>query len=312
MQTNNDFNMSGAYSEYRELHRIITWLVATSLPVTTMVITLGILSGSLSIIAITMDYGLSLVLNIMSLITLGIILRQNAFKYPYGTGKLENFAGFLYGVCIIPLALTIIAAAVRRFIHPPETINFGIAMLFSIAVIRLAVFAVWITRLSKKYPVHSPLFRAYYVDYRAGLINESAIFCGLLLAFVVEKSGELGLAVIMDLAVAALIALYLLYNGISMIVRNVRSLMDLPLGEKSQYKILECLTQEFESYDGIGSIYTRMSGKTRMVQLELYFSENTTIMEIETLRRRMETKLKEHFGDLIFHLIPRGNGVRNG
>lgn len=296
--------LTDEHQEYRDLHRFIKWLVLTSLPTTIMVIVLGILSGSLSIIAVTMDYGLALILNIMSLITLGIILRQNTFKYPYGTGKLENFAGFLYGVCIIPLALAMMFAAVRRYIHPPESIDLGIALFFLIPVIRLLIFAIWITRLGQKYPVHSPLFRAYYVDYRAGLVNESAIFCGLLLAFFIEKSGDLSLAIIMDIVVAALIALYLLYNGFFMIIRNVQSLMDLPLGEKSQYKIYECLTREFESYADVGAIYTRMSGKTRIVQIELYFNQDTTIMEIENLRRRMEVKLKEHFGELIFHLIP--------
>jgi divalent metal cation (Fe/Co/Zn/Cd) transporter len=206
------------------------------------------------------------------------------FQYPYGTGKLEDFVGFLSGVCIIPLALAIMLAAVRRYIHPPESIDLGIALFFLIPVIRLLIIAICITRLGQKYPARSLLFRAYYVDYRASLINEGAIFCMLLLAFFMEKRGDLSLAIIMDIVVAALIALYLLYNGFFMITRNVLSLMDLPLGEKSQHKIFECRTQEFESYANAGAIYTRMSSKTRIVQLELYFNKDTTILEIEHLR----------------------------
>lgn len=99
--------------QYRDLYRFIAWGVGASVSITTMVITLGIVSGSLTIMAVTIDYGLGLLLNIMSLITLGIILRQNTFKHPYGTGKLENFAGFLYGVCIVPLAPAVFIAAVN-------------------------------------------------------------------------------------------------------------------------------------------------------------------------------------------------------
>lgn len=139
--------------EYHDLFRFIAWLVGTSLPVTTLIITLGILSGSLTIIAITIDYGL----------------------------------------CIIPLALAVIVAAVKRYLNPPEAIDLGLTLLFFVAVIRLAVFAVWITRLGRRYPDHSPLLKAYYVDYRASFVNESAIFAGWCLAWLLPIWANCGL-----------------------------------------------------------------------------------------------------------------------
>jgi len=291
--------------EYHDLYRYIAWLVGTSLPVTTLVVALGVLSGSLTIIAITLDYGLSLLLNVMALITLGIILRNNTFNYPYGTGKLENFAGFVYGVCIVPLSIAVMTAAVKRYLNPPETINLGVTLLFSVAIFRLAIFAVWITRLGRKYPDHSPLLKAYYVDYRASFVNETVIFCGLIFGLIVAGIGETRIAIIMDMAIAALIAVYLFYNGCCLIVKNVKSLIDLPLDEKFQYKILNCLTREYEAYAGIGTIYTRMSGTARLVQIELHFNGETTMSEIEDLRKRIESQLREHNDKVVFHLIPR-------
>jgi len=305
ISTGSNLVVSPQNQEYHDLYRFIAWLIGTSLPVTTMVIMLGIWSGSLTIIAITIDYGLALFVHIMSLITLGIILRQNTFKYPYGTGKLENFAGFLYGVCIIPLAIAVLIAAVKRYLNPPETINLGLAPLFLVAIIRLAVFAIWVTHLGRKYPHHSPLLQAYYIDYRAAFVNETAIFCGLIFGLVVANMGDLRVAIIIDMIIAALIALYLLYNGCRLIVRNVRSLIDLPLEEKFQYKILNCLTKEYEAYAGVGTVYTRMSGTTRLVQIELHFDKNTTIKEIEDLRQRIEKRLREQGDKVVFHLIPR-------
>jgi cation diffusion facilitator family transporter len=305
LKSASDLSESRQNQEYHDLYRFIFWLIGTSIPTTAMVITLGVLSGSLTIVAITIDYGLGLLLNIISLIILGIILRQNVFKYPYGTGKLENFAGFIYGLCIIPLALAVFIAAVKRYLNPPETIDLGLAQLFLLAVMRLAVFAAWITRLGKRYPDHSPLLRAYYVDYRASFINETAIFCGLLFGLVMANQGAMRFAVIIDMIIAALTALYLLYNGLRLIIKNFHSLIDLPLEEKFQYKILNCLTNEFESYTGIGNVYTRMSGTTRIVQIELYFEEKTTIKEIEELHKRVEKQLREEGDEVVFHLVPR-------
>jgi len=300
-----DLSESKQNQEYHDLYRFIAWLVGTSIPTTAMVIVLGVLSGSLTIVATTIDFGLALFLNILSLIILRIILRQNTFKYPYGTGKLENFVGFFYGLCIIPLALAVFIAAVKRYINPPEAIDLRLAQLFLLAVIRVAVFAVWVTRLGKRYPDHSPLLKAYYVDYRASFVNETAIYCGLVFGLIMANQGEMRFAVIIDMVIAALIVLYLLYNGCRLIIKNFRSLIDLPLEEKFQYKILNCLTHEFEAYAGIGNVYTRMSGTARLVQIELHFDEETTIKEIEELRKRVENRLQEQSDKVIFHLIPR-------
>lgn len=291
--------------EYRDLRRFIAWLVGTSIPTTALVIAVGILSGSLAVMAITIDYGLSLGLNIVAWLVLGIILRQNKFKYPYGTGKLENFSGFIYGLCIVPLALAVAAAAVRRYLDPPESVDLGLALLFFIAVVRLGVFAVWITRLGRRYPERSPLLQAYYIDYRAAFVNEAALFCGLVFGLAMAQWGGMRYAVLFDLAVAAAVAAYLLVNGGRLLVRNARALIDLPLEEECQMKILRCLAREVESYAGLGNIYTRRSGPTRLVQIELQFDARTTLGEIEALRRRMERQLQEPGRPVVFHLIPR-------
>lgn len=292
--------------EYRDLFKFIAWMVGTSVPVTAMVVLIGVYSGSLTIIAITMDYGLSLCLNIMSLAALGIVLRQNTFKYPYGAGKLENFTAFVYGVCLIPLALAVFTFAVKRYLNPPETINLWLALLFFLALVRLAVFAVWITRLGKRHPRHSPLMQAYYADYRIALVYESAIFAALLIGLLVAEHGGMKIAVIIDVAVASLIALYYLVIACRLMIRNFRSLIDLPLGEKYQRNILRFLVEEFDAYDDLGKIYTRRSGNEILIQIEMRFAGDTTLARIDALRRRLDSKLRKHDDHIVFHLIPLG------
>jgi divalent metal cation (Fe/Co/Zn/Cd) transporter len=94
------------------------------------------------------------------------------------------------------------------------------------------------------------------------------------------------------------------YCAIGVLVKNFKSLIDLPLPEADQYKILKALVADFDTYEGIGNFYTQLSGSTRFVQMELYFKETTTVEEIESLRMRLEERLKEFFSKLVFHLIP--------
>lgn len=65
--------------------------------------------------------------------------------------------------------------------------------------------------------------------------------------------------------------LYLFYCAIGVLVKNFRSLIDLPLPEADQHKILKTLVEDFDNYEGIGNFYTQLSGSTCFVQLELYF-----------------------------------------
>ncbi len=292
--------------EYRDLFKFIAWMVGTSVPVTAMIVLIGVYSGSLTLVAITMDYGLSLCLNIMSLAALGVVLRQNVFKYPYGAGKLENFTAFVYGVCLIPLAMAVFTFAVKRYLNHPQTLNLWFALLYVVALIRLAVFAVWITRLGKRHPRHSPLMQAYYADYRISLVYESAIFATLLMGLLISEHGGMKIAVIIDVSVASIIALYYLVVACRLIIRNFRSLIDLPLGEKYQRHILRCLIEEFDAYDGLGAIYTRRSGSEVMIQIEMRFAGDTPLKQIDDLRKRLEEKLRQLDDHVVFQLIPLG------
>jgi divalent metal cation (Fe/Co/Zn/Cd) transporter len=118
------------------------------------------------------------------------------------------------------------------------------------------------------------------------------------------SEGHVQAAVAVDLIIGLSVVLYMFYCAIGVLVKNFRSLIDLPLPEADQHKILKALVVDFDAYEGIGNFYTQLSGSTRFVQIELHFKETTTVEEIESLRMRLEDRLKEYFRKLVFHLIP--------
>jgi divalent metal cation (Fe/Co/Zn/Cd) transporter len=60
---------------------------------------------------------------------------------------------------------------------------------------------------------HSPLLKAYYLDYRASFVSETFVYVTLVFGLAMVNWGEMRFAVMIDIVVAAFIALYLLYNG---------------------------------------------------------------------------------------------------
>jgi divalent metal cation (Fe/Co/Zn/Cd) transporter len=74
------------------------------------------------------------------------------------------------------------------------------------------------------------------------------------------------LAIMIDPVVTIILAVYMLVNGSRLIVKNFKSLIDLPLFEKDQMKIMEVLVREFDIFENIGRVYTRRSGNTRFIE----------------------------------------------
>jgi cation diffusion facilitator family transporter len=291
--------------EYADLKRFIFWVLATLVPLTAVTITIGILSDSLTVFSLALDCGTSLILHSFNMVSIVIILRQNRFNFPYGTGKLENFSGFLYALLVIPMSLVILVSAVNRYLHPPASIDLGLAQIsLVLSTVRACVLLAWASRLCKRYPNHSPMTQSYFVNHRLTLIRNLSIILGLLFGLGMLSSGHFRVALLVDLIIGISVAIYMLKCAVHLLTRNFRSLIDLPLPEADQYKILKTLVTDYDAYEGVGNIYSQFSGSNRFIQIELYFSETTTVADIEMLRARLEHNLRKHFGKLVFHLIP--------
>lgn len=294
-----------ASQEYVDLKKFILWVFVTLAPLTVISIVVGIISGSLTIFTLALDYGASLVLHAFNMVSIIVIVRRNAFNFPYGTGKLENFSGFLYAMIIIPMVLIIIYTAVNRYLDPPLSIDLGLAQIVVIlSVLRTLFLLQWISRLCRKYPDHSPMTHSYHVNLKLSLVIDISVISALIVGLWLSSTGYTGAAIRVDTIVAVCVALYIIRCAYDVLKGNFKSLIDLPLPEADQHKILKALVVDFDNYEGIGNLYTQLSGSTRFVQVELYFKETTTVEEIESLRMRLEERLREYFPRLVFHLIP--------
>lgn len=294
-----------SYNEYRDLRQFIRWNAFSAVPMALFTLGMAFAANSLSVLTASLDTVTTLIVNLVNLLVIGVIMRQNVFKYPYGTGKLENFVGVFYGCCITPVSIAILVAAFNRYRHPPQAVNLGLSQLaILVNLVRTVILYFLIRRVSRRYPGRSPLTEASHLDYYTSMIYEATILFCLFLGWLASVLETRQAGVVADMAIASLVALYVLVNGVKLIYRNFHSLICLPLPEPDQYKILNALAQEFKEYAGIGNIYTHKSGRQHIVQIELYFPGGETVESIERLRLRLERRLGEQFRELKFHLIP--------
>ncbi len=285
------------------LKRLVNYVIFSLLPIIAFSLVVYYLSGSMSVLALTLYQGLNLFVFFFSFATIRIIEKSTLIKFPYGTGKLENFASFLLGAISIPACLYIIEAGIVRIIHPNLKISFGITQVLMILIISRAIFITLYARRASRL-TGSPMAKAYFENFRMGLVFFTAAFAALFAGWLLNRLGHPAAAAYIDpiLAIAAMSAMLVI--SARQVATNYRVLIDLPLPEHEQLKIIIALTAEFHSYEDIGQIYTRSSGKQRFIDLELYFSPETPLAQISQVRTRLHEKLAGSFPHLSFNLIP--------
>lgn len=292
--------------EHEQLRTLIGVVILTSIPLLVFSIYISLKSNSLSVIAVILDSGINLLLNLVSFFVLRIAARSNVFQFPYGTGKLENFTSFLHGCGIVVVGITILYNGLMRLTVPPVTVSLGFAQLALIAgLARLFFIVFWLSRMVRQYPQRSPLLNAYYINFTAAIRYISALILAMMTGWLLTSYWGSGVSLVVDLLIAVFFSGYLVLNGIKIIHTNFRSLLDLPLSEQDQLIIIRSLIRHYDAYTHLGNIFTRTSGGSRRIEIQFFFSPDTTGYQIESLYGKIYKELKQHFGKIEFHLIAR-------
>ena len=297
-------NRNPAESEGIRLYHLHVWGQLTLIPMTALFIATAWLAHSASVMVVCVQSAISLVINGFSIYALRQVIRSNVYQFAYGAGKLENFSAFLLGVFYVPSGLYLAVDASIRLFRPPA-VGYElsqVAIVFS--ALRMLVLYLLVRRLARQSRNPSPLLRSTLLDYRLCLINDLGVCAALAIAWtcVALHSPEVGNRI--DPLVALSIALYMLWIGAFLVWHNFRALVDLPLPERHQLKIMSVLARHYRDYDNIGTVFSRASGSRRFVEIEMGFAPGQTIEHVQALSLRMEKDLAAEVPGLSFKIFP--------
>lgn len=291
-------------AETIKLYRLLKWGLYTELPMTVMFFTIAFVTGSSALTAIAIQSAVALVVNGFAVYAMRQVMGENAYNFPYGAGKLENFSAFLCGVLYVPSGLYVMFDAVERLIHAPEVGYLLSQIPVSISLARGVVLYVIATRMVRATRNPSPLLRSYQLDYRVGLLTDGGVMISFALAWVLVDAGVPAIGDRIDPLVALAIAFYMIWVGVSLVRNNFRALMDLPLSEEEQLMITRELAHHYADYDVVGTLCTRSSGKRRFVEIELGFDGEKSVEHVHVLSRHMEQALAAELPGLHFRIVP--------
>jgi cation diffusion facilitator family transporter len=229
------------------------------------------LTDSVSLLSDAVESLVNLTAGLIALAALIIAARPADADHAYGHDKAEYFSSGAEGALILVAAISIIYAAVGRFLHPVPLENLGPGLLISLLAAALN-FATARAMLK--------------VGYQYDSITLEADAKHLMVMFA-PPSWQ-----ILDPIMAVVVGLNIIYTGVNLLRRSWSGLMDaaLPVDEVKQIEIeIGKLLPDGTSFH---DLRTRKSGPRRFIDFHLLVPGASTVNQAHVLCDRIEDALE--------------------
>lgn len=253
---------------------------ATLLAIIKLII--GILSGSIAVVASAIDSILDTAISIFNFFALKKAEENPNELFPYGKGKVQAIAAVIEGTIITISGIYIIYEALRKLILADETklLNASIVvMVISIVVTWLLVR--YLLKVAKE--TDNIVIKSDALHYKTDLLSNGAV---LLALFLVAVTGLDFIDALFGFAIGA----YIIYSAYEIIKEGVLLLLDRSLDANIVAKIGEIISNT-PKVRGYHWLKTRTDGSHNFVDFHLVLDPKMTLEEAHSIAEKIICKI---------------------
>ena len=243
---------------------------------------IGILSGSVAVIASAIDSILDMAISVFNFFAIKKAEEHPDETFNYGKGKIQAIAGVIEGTVITLSGLYIIYEAISKMIHGRTTEYLGISvlvMLFSILVTWLLVR--YLLRIAEE--TDNIVIKADALHYKTDLLSNGAVVAALVIVYL---SGWDWIDALFGLG----IGLYIIYSAYEIIHEGVMILLDRSLESDKVAKIGEIIGNH-PKVNGYHWLKTRTDGSHNFVEFHLVLTPEMTLEEAHRIAEELECRI---------------------
>jgi len=275
----NAFDKIGSFSKERRATLIAT-ATATFLALVKLVI--GLMSGSIAVMASAIDSILDTTVSIFNFIAIKKAEEQPNDNFAYGKGKIQAIAAVIEGTIITISGLYIIYEAVMKLINKETTSMLGVSLWVMFISITVTFFLV--RHLEKVADETDNLvIKSDALHYKTDLYSNGAVLLALLLVSIT------GLDFI-DSLFGLAIGIYIIYSAYEIITEGVMILLDKSLDADIVAKIGEIISST-PKVKGYHWLKTRTDGSHNFVDFHLVLDPQMTIEEAHNIAESIICKI---------------------
>lgn len=201
-------------------------------------LTVGILSGSISITADAINNLSDASSAIISLLGFKLAAKPADADHPYGHARYEYLSGLLVAVLILFIGVELLQSSIEKILHPTEvTANAVTVCVLLVSVLLKLWLAAFNRRIGRT--IRSQTLIATATDSRNDVIATAAVLVAMLISHYTSLQ--------LDGYIGAAVALFILYSGVGL----MRETLDPILGRAPDPALVANIRQRIESYDDI-------------------------------------------------------------
>lgn len=264
------------------------------------------ITGSIALYSDALESIINVVTAVAAFMAVRVSAAPADANHPYGHHKVEYFSAVLEGVLIILAALAILREAYfgwfsPRVIDAPAT---GLA-LNAFAGILNAIWAWILIREGRR--MRSPALRADGHHLMTDVVSSAVVIVGLLL---VPITGWTWL----DSALAALVAVNILWSGWGLMKESIGGLMDEALPEATLARVREVIRVNAEGALEAHDLRTRHAGKATFIDFHLVVPGAMSVTDAHDICDRLERSLKAEIDSALItiHVEPDNKAKHAG
>ncbi len=245
---------------------------------------IGIMSGSVAVLASAIDSVLDLIVSAFNYFAIFKSEQPANKTFNYGKGKIEALAGVIEGTVITVSGLFILYTAIKKAINqePLEYLGSSILVMLISLVLTIAL-VTFLNYVAKK--TRSMVVKSDALHYKTDVLSNGAILISLVLIQVTQFE-------LIDSIMGVIISIYIIHSAYEIIKDGIYILLDAALEEKIVENIRDIIVAEKEISD-FHYLKTRKSGNTNFVDVHLVFSPGISLLRAHHTGDRIEEKIKE-------------------
>lgn len=255
---------------------------------------IGILSGSVAVLASAIDSVLDLAMSSFNYFALHNADKEPDKKFNYGRGKIEAIAAVVEGLLITLSGLYILYSAIEKWLNGNETLYLHesiLVMLISIVITgSLVLFLQYVAKRTA-----SLVIRSDALHYKTDLYTNGVI----LLSLVIIEWTNFQL---IDVILGIMIAIYIIYSAYELIHDGVLMLMDVAMPDET-VKQIDTIIKKNPNITSYHQLKTRCSGKDAFVSAHLVFNISTSLYDAHRVCDTIENEIKLIDTNYNWHII---------
>lgn len=298
-------------------HQIIraSWVSITgNALLAVMKITVGLIAGSMAVVADGVDSASDILTSVITLITAHIMSRPPDIRYPYGYERADTIASKALSFVIFFAGAQLAISTITKLLEGGQT---EVPSLFAIWVIIASIIgklflALYQFRVGRK--TGSAMLVANARNMQSDVLISLAVLTGLIFTFVMDMP-------IIDTLTALAVSVWIMITAIRIFFSTNRDLMDGMDDMEIYREVFRLISEVKEAYNPHGA-RIRKTGNNLIIDLHIEVDGSKSVVESHKISHEVARRIKEgieNVYDVNVHVEPYGNvehdekfGVSNG